>query len=337
MSQHDFIISDGPGATVRSDINAALQALASTSKDNSRPTTPYAGQLWLDDNTPSSTVWTLYCYDGTDDIKLGEIDSTNNRFNVATSQSADVASASTIDLDAAYGMVVDVTGTTTITAVTLAQGRVRIVRFTGALTFTHGSSLVLPGAANITTVAGDYAILVGYASSVVRCAGYFRAAANGTTLATPQNSTSGTSLDFTSIPSGVRRITVCFAGVSTSGSDAILIQLGDSGGIETSGYLGTGMRIGSSATAESTFTNGFAINHGGGTAIVLHGSVILTLLDASTNTWVAQGVLTRSDSAAAELTSGSKSTSAVLDRVRITTVSGTDTFDAGKINIAYEY
>lgn len=81
---------------------------------------------------------------------------------------ADIASASTINLDTATGDCVDVTGTTGITAVTLSEGREVTVRFTGALTLTHGASLVLPGAANITTVAGDYAIFRGYASGVVR-------------------------------------------------------------------------------------------------------------------------------------------------------------------------
>lgn len=90
------------------------------------------------------------------------------------SQGADVASASTIDLDAPRAAVVDITGTTTITAVTLAQGRWRIARFTGALTLTNGASLVLPGGANITTRAGDYALFVGYASGVVRVASYVR-------------------------------------------------------------------------------------------------------------------------------------------------------------------
>jgi hypothetical protein len=176
MSQNDMVIADAPGATARADINSALQALASTSKGAAAPSTPYAGQLWLEDDNPSSTVWTLWQYDGADWVKLGEVDSANNRFNVMTNQSADVASATTLNLDTAYGMVTDVTGTTTITAVTLAQGKVRIVRFTGALTFTHGASLVLPGGANITTAAGDYAILVGYASGVVRCVSYTRAA-----------------------------------------------------------------------------------------------------------------------------------------------------------------
>lgn len=86
---------------------------------------------------------------------------------------ADIASAGTINLDTATGDVVDVTGTTTITAVTLAEGQKRVVRFTGALALTHGASLVLPGAANIKTAAGDYAIFVGYAAGVVRAL-YFR-------------------------------------------------------------------------------------------------------------------------------------------------------------------
>lgn len=90
-------------------------------------------------------------------------------------QGADVASAATINLDAATGNVVDVTGVVAITTITLAQGRSRIVRFTGALTLTNGASLILPGAANITTSAGDYAIFVGYAASVVRCVSFLKA------------------------------------------------------------------------------------------------------------------------------------------------------------------
>lgn len=88
------------------------------------------------------------------------------------SQSTDIASATTTDLDSATGNLVDVTGTTTITGITLSQGRMRTVRFTGALVLTNGASLVLPGAINITTVAGDYAIFAGYASGVVRCVLY---------------------------------------------------------------------------------------------------------------------------------------------------------------------
>jgi hypothetical protein len=73
---------------------------------------------------------------------------------------ADIASASSIDLGAATGDFVDVTGTTAITALgTVDTGVVRTVRFTGILTLTHnGTSLILPTAANITTAANDRAI-----------------------------------------------------------------------------------------------------------------------------------------------------------------------------------
>lgn len=88
---------------------------------------------------------------------------------------SDIASASTINLSTATGNLVDVTGTTTITAITLTEGAERTVRFTGILTLTHGASLVLPTGANITTAAGDYAIFRGYGSGVVRCVAYSRA------------------------------------------------------------------------------------------------------------------------------------------------------------------
>jgi hypothetical protein len=118
MPQNDMVIANQGFAAFRSDLNNALQALASLSAGTGRPPTAYAGQLWLDTDTPSSTVWTLFLYDGTDDIEVGKIDVTNNKFLGATSQAADVASAATINLDTAYGDVVDVTGTTTITAPT---------------------------------------------------------------------------------------------------------------------------------------------------------------------------------------------------------------------------
>jgi hypothetical protein len=89
---------------------------------------------------------------------------------------ADIASAATINLDTATGDLIDVTGTTTITAITLAEGLEKTVRFTGALTLTHGASLVLPGGANILTAAGDFAVFRGYAAGVVRCVVYTRSA-----------------------------------------------------------------------------------------------------------------------------------------------------------------
>lgn len=94
-----------------------------------------------------------------------------------TPQGADIVCAATINLETATGNVVDVTGSTgPVTAITLSQGHWRIVRFTGTPTLTNGASLVLPGGANIVVAAGDYAIFIGYAASVVRCPIFFRAA-----------------------------------------------------------------------------------------------------------------------------------------------------------------
>ena len=153
-------------------------------------------------------------------------------------------------------------------------------------------------------------------------------------------STSGTSIDFTGIPSWVKRITVMFSEVSTNGTSAPQIQLGDSGGFETSGYLGSSTGITNTNFSSALSTSGFGI--GGGTGfwaatVIVNGAVSISLLNASNNTWAASGIVSRSDATATTyLAAGAKSLSATLDRVRITTRNGTDTFDAGTINIIYE-
>jgi hypothetical protein len=148
-------------------------------------------------------------------------------------------------------------------------------------------------------------------------------------------STSGTSIDFTSIPSWVKRVTVMFSGVSTNGTSVIQIQLGDSGGIETSGYLGAaGFVQNAGSSGAANFTSGFAITSAVSAASVYHGSMVLTLLGS--NQWVANGAFGRSDAAIPNFGQGSKTLSDVLTQVRITTVNGTDAFDAGSINILYE-
>lgn len=78
MAQHDMILDDADGSTFRADLNNALQAIASTHKGTARPSTIVAGQMWIDQNTPSTDVWTLYLYDGADDIAVCYIDTVNN-------------------------------------------------------------------------------------------------------------------------------------------------------------------------------------------------------------------------------------------------------------------
>ena len=159
----------------------------------------------------------------------------------------------------------------------------------------------------------------------------------GITSGTAVASTSGTSIDFTGIPSWVKRITINFSGVSTNGTNIPLLQIGDSGGVETSGYLGSGSSVFNGSTTSAVLqTTGFGIGGGMIATIIFNGAIQITLLDSTANTWCANGVLGRSDVACVFNCGGAKSLSATLDRVRITTVGGTDTFDAGTINILYE-
>lgn len=145
-------------------------------------------------------------------------------------------------------------------------------------------------------------------------------------------SASGTSVDFTGIPSWAKRITVMFSGVSTNGTSIPLIQLGDAGGIENTGYSTTAGSITGAATA-NTFTTGFGVAAAHAAASLYYGVIELALLGS--NNWTASGNLSI-PSVAQTVFAGGKTLSDTLTQVRITTVNGTDTFDAGTINIMYE-
>jgi hypothetical protein len=144
-------------------------------------------------------------------------------------------------------------------------------------------------------------------------------------------STSGTSIDFTGIPAWAKKITVMFNGVSTSGTSNLLIQVGDSGGIETTGYASTVSTQSGATTANST--SGFIIAVAV-SATSLH-SGIVTLANIDSTSWVSNGLL-KEGTTTLRTSAGDKSLSDILTQVRITTVNGTDTFDAGTINILYE-
>jgi hypothetical protein len=143
---------------------------------------------------------------------------------------------------------------------------------------------------------------------------------------------SGTSVNFTGLPAGVRRITVIFNGVSTNGTSPYLIQLGDAGGIEDTGYVSTSTYFASASLAHGSSTAGFFIESIAAASIVT-GAV--QIVNVSANNFVATGTVQKSTTTSG-IVQGSKTLSDVLTQVRITTVNGTDTFDAGTINILYE-
>lgn len=187
------------------------------------------------------------------------------------------------------------------------------------------ASLVLSGDTSGTVTVAAPAVAGSNTQTLVAATGTLAPLISGTAV-----TASGTSVDFTSIPSWVKRITVMFSGVSTSGTSVIQIQLGDSDGVETTGYLSTSSTAGGSLSA---ITSGFAVCTPAAASVV-SGHCVLTLIGTS-NTWV-QTSLIKSATNTMAYSAGDKATSATLDRVRITTTGGTDTFDAGTINILYE-
>lgn len=152
------------------------------------------------------------------------------------------------------------------------------------------------------------------------------------TRGTAVTSTSGTSIDFTNIPSWVKRVTVLCSGISKNSTANFLFQLGDSGGVETSGYTSGTFAAASGATLHGSPTNGFQTLGDADGSVLLYGSIVFT--NITNNTWSASGSLFGNGYKIQIV--GEKILSANLDRVRITTTTGTDTFDAGSINILYE-
>jgi hypothetical protein len=183
-----------------------------------------------------------------------------------------------------------------------------------------------------TTIASVSSTGVAVTGSIT-ATGQIAALKSGTAVA----STSGTSIDFTGIPSWVERITLMLSGFSTSGTSYPIVQLGSSsGGIDTAATYASGVSTISGASANSTGSStliGFYI--AGPTpaaAVVLNG--IHTFANVTGNLWVHS--FSQGTAGGSQQGGGSKTISSTLDRIRITTVNGTDTFDAGTINILYE-
>jgi hypothetical protein len=153
-------------------------------------------------------------------------------------------------------------------------------------------------------------------------------------LATAAPTTSGVAIDFTGIPSWVKRITMMLNGVSTNGTSNLIIQLGTSGGLQTSAYGGAAMVSQAGIIGNTAFSTGFLIDATTLAADVRSGVVSINLV--GNDVWAAAGNVSLVGAARTSCFSGTIGLSGTLTQVRITTVNGTDTFDAGTINISYE-
>lgn len=251
----------------------------------------------------------------------------------ATSATLTIADGATLATSGAYPLTLTATAATNVTLPTTGT----LATLAGSEAFTN-KTLTAPtiASANITT-ALTLTGASGTSGQVLTSAGSGNAptwaTAASITSGTAVASTSGTSIDFTGLPSTAKRITVMFSGVSTSGTSIVQIQIGTSGGVQTTGYS-SGAWIANTSNGNST--SAFLTSNGGDAAYIRDGMAFLTLLNNATGLWTFNSVFSGSTSGINSIGGGSKTLSGTLDRIRITTANGTDTFDAGSINILYE-
>ena len=152
----------------------------------------------------------------------------------------------------------------------------------------------------------------------------------GTSVAT----TSGTSIDFTGIPSWAKRITVMFNGVGTNGSQSVIFQIG-SGSVTTTGYLSYVATSSNSGSVGLNATNGF-ITGGQNSSNLIYGTVTIFLYSGFNYVSTVTGSINSAGTYGGFTGAGTLTLSGAMDRVRITTANGVPVFNAGSINILYE-
>ena len=222
----------------------------------------------------------------------------------------------------------------------------KIVRGTSVSTTTTSFTASISGTTMTVTAVASGTIAVGQlitgtgvtAGTTITALGTGSGSTGTYTVSTSQTVASTTitivGVDFTGIPSWVKRITVMLVGVSVSGTSQIQVQIG-SGSITTTGYTSAASNNQGSALAVVTSTTGFTT--GGANAANLH---YTTFNIVNPSGFVYQlfgnGNINSAGTFSVYLASGTVTLSGAIDRLRLTTVNGTDTFDAGSVNILYE-
>ena len=342
MAQHDYAIANQSGAAFRADLNNALAAIVSQNSGAAEPSTTFAYMRWADTtagvmkmrNGANSAWITLYQLDGewtSIALENGTAAAPSLYFKDSGTDTG-IYSSGTDALDFATGGTRRVGISSAGDVTVYGQGDLRLadsdssnwVAFQAPATVSSNVTWTLPatdgtnGQSLQTNGSGalSWATVTGVQM----------------TLATAVASTSGTSIDFTGIPSWVKRVTVMFDGVSTNGTSNFMIRLGTSSGIEATGYAGSASQNGAGNAAQNDTTGiGLRVTSA---AATLNGLATICLIGS--NAWAVSYNFGRSDAPEMLLGGFSKTLSGTLDRIRITTVNGTDTFDAGTINIMYE-
>lgn len=369
MSQHDYVVDDASGAIVRADLNSALQALASNNSGASAPSTTYALMWWADttnsvlkQRNAANSAWAIRARLDTTGVvaktsgftvalaDFGKIfDCTSGTFTIALPAAATAGDGFWFGVRNSGSGVVTLDGDSSeqidgAATLALGPGQSAYVHCNAALwrtvglTKIAGTNIRMGSDAQGDTLyfnGADYARLgAGTNRQVLRTQGVSAnpAWADSITRGTQQN-LSSTGITFSSLPAGLNRITIMFADMSLSGTDNFLVQLGDSGGVETSGYVSSSGRIISAAGSGVIASTAGYIMQSEGAAVTTH-SGTMTLTRKNGNEWTATFAL-YGDSTHLSFGVGSKTLSAELDRVFIG-ATGSDTFDSGSVNILYE-
>ena len=293
--------------------------------------TPMSGSLNMANNKIVSVLDPTSAQDAATKTYVDTADTTNLALTLLkASNLSDVASATTsrTNLSAAKsGANSDITSLTGLTTpLTVGQGGTGSASTTycNLTTNVTGTLPVANGGTGVTTSTGSGANVLGTSPSISGAV-LSSMASSVITSGTAVASTSGTSITFSSIPSWVKRITVLFNGVSTSGTSNLTIRLNS----EATGYTGQADSLDNSATD----TTGFLLTNSLTAANTSDGAV--EIRSFGSNTYISTGIVRQSSNRLA-YSVGGKTTSAVMSSIQITTLNGTDTFDAGSINIFYE-
>jgi len=149
-------------------------------------------------------------------------------------------------------------------------------------------------------------------------------------------STSGTSKDFTGIPSWAKRVTLRYDSVGKSSSSFLRTQLGTGGTPTTTGYNSSTTDFNGVSQGGASDTGGFNLSGTIATTGIYNVTWIFERFDASSNTWFCHGMFNTDASAQSGFVHGTVTLSGALNMVRATMVDGTSTFNAGSMCISWE-
>lgn len=340
----------GTSSTIRSEFN--LISTAVNSKGD------ISGQTWTGTHTFPSTTYGVTAAFGASGTAYATLDYVNAvatnaalpgqasnagkylRTNGVTAswselgvKGANVASAATVDLSSADGDLIHITGTTTITAITLPSGACRTVVFDGILTLTHnGTTLILPTAANIVTAAGDAAIIRGDGSGNVRVVAYMRA--SGDALLRPGltrpiavlTPTAAANVDALNVfSSSYDNYLILFNGILPASNDRLAIRMAVSGVVDsTAGHHSDGTYI---LVGSSIYSSGIGFS---GSILITNANSAATVKAASIQGYGQRDAVPTYDTTAV---SGAYLASNAISGVRLIWIGGANFAPVGKFLI----